>query len=178
MPISLQWHCSIVSPSCPERHRFTRRYRDGMARVWIDDLWLKNDNGVPPSSTAKRSLAAVSDPMRAQVPERWRSSRYGHGMRWRCRWYTVEGTAHRQHSKSFAKLTDAEAFKAAMEDDVRRGRYTNPADSQRKFKDAAEMWLRSKNNVSEGGAGTLRMRAARLRQPQMVRRPHRIHHLG
>lgn len=121
-----------------------------MARVWIDDLWLKNDNGVPPSSTAKRSLAAVSDPMRAQVPERWRSSRYGHGMRWRCRWYTVEGTTHRQHSKSFAKLTDAEAFKAAMEDDVRRGRYTNPADSQRKFKDVAEMWLRSKNNVSEG----------------------------
>lgn len=121
-----------------------------MARVWIDDLWLKNDNGVPPSSTAKRSLAAASDPMRAQVPERWRSSRYGHGMRWRCRWYMVEGSLRRQHSKSFAKLTDAEAFKAAMEDDVRRGRYTNPADSQRKFKDVAEMWLRSKNNVSEG----------------------------
>ena len=121
-----------------------------MARVWIDDLWLKNDNGVPPSSTAKRSLAAVSNPMRAQVPERWRSSRHGRGMRWRCRWYTIEGTTRRQHSKSFVKLSDAEAFKAAMEDDVRRGRYTNPADSQRKFKDVAEMWLRSKNNVSEG----------------------------
>ena len=106
--------------------------------------------GRRPPPTAKRSLAAASDPMRAQVPERWRSSRYGHGMRWRCRWYTIEGTTRRQHSKSFAKLTDAEAYKAAMEDDVRRGRYTNPADSQRKFKDVAEIWLRSKNNVSEG----------------------------
>ena len=37
-----------------------------------------------------------------------------------------------------------------MEDDVRRGRYANPHDAQRKFKDVADMWLRSKNNVSEG----------------------------
>lgn len=121
-----------------------------MAKVWIDDLWLKNDDGLPPSSTAKRSLAAAGDPMRAQVPKRWRSSRYGHGRRWRCRWYTVEGATRRQHSKSFARLTDAEAFRAAMEDDVRRGRYMNPADSRCRFKDVADMWLRSKDNVSEG----------------------------
>ena len=121
-----------------------------MARVWIDDLWLKNDNGTPPPSTAKRSLAAVSDPMQAQVPERWRTSRYGHGMRWRCRWYSIEGSTRKQHSKSFRKLSDAEAFQAAMEDDVRRGRYANPNDARRKFKDVADMWLRSKNNVSEG----------------------------
>ena len=121
-----------------------------MARVWIDDLWLKNDDGIPPSSTAKRSLAAVSDPMNAQVPERWRSSRYGKGMRWRCRWYTVEGDQHKQHSKSFHKLADAEAFQAGMEDDVRRGRYANPNDARKPFKDIADMWLRSKNQVSEG----------------------------
>ena len=121
-----------------------------MARVWIDDLWLKNDNGVPPSPQAKRSLAACRDPMRAKVPEGWRSSRYGKGRRWRCRWYTVEGSTHRQHSQSFDRLADAEAFRAAMEDDVRRGRYANPYDAKRKFKDVADMWLRSKNNVSEG----------------------------
>lgn len=125
-------------------------YRGVMSRVWIDDLWLKNDHGVPPSSTAKRSLAAASDPMRAQVPERWRSSRFGHGMRWRCRWYTVEDGQRRQHSKAFAKLADAEAFQAAMEDDVRSGRYADPNDARRVFKDVADMWLRSKNNVSEG----------------------------
>lgn len=121
-----------------------------MARVWIDDLWLKNDGGVPPSSTAKRSLAAVSDPMKAQVDERWRSSRYGKGKRWRCRWYTQEPDGRRQHSKSFAKLSDAEAFQAGMEDDVRSGRYTDPNDARKPFKDVAEMWLRSKNQVSEG----------------------------
>lgn len=37
-----------------------------------------------------------------------------------------------------------------MEDDVRRGRYANPNDARRKFKDVADMWMRSKNNVSEG----------------------------
>lgn len=121
-----------------------------MARVWIDDLWLKNDDGVPPSSTAKRSLSAVGDPLKAQVPERWRSSRYGKGKRWRCRWYTQEPDGRRQHSKSFAKLSDAEAFQAGMEDDMRSGRYTDPNDARKPFKDVAEMWLRSKNHVSEG----------------------------
>lgn len=71
-------------------------------------------------------------------------------MRWRCRWYTIEGSTRKQHSKSFARLTDAEAFQASMEDDVRQGRYANPNDARRKFKDIADMWLRSKNNVSEG----------------------------
>lgn len=121
-----------------------------MARVWIDDLWLKNDNGVPPSSTAKRSLSAVSDPFKAQVPDGWRSSRYGKGKRWRCRWYTFEQGTRRQHSKSFEKLSDAETFQAAMEDDVRSGRYADPNDARKPFRDIAEMWLRSKNQVSEG----------------------------
>lgn len=88
--------------------------------------------------------------MKAQVDERWRSSRYGRGKRWRCRWYTQEAEGRRQHSKSFAKLSDAEAFQAGMEDDVRSGRYTDPNDARKLFKDVAEMWLRSKNHVSEG----------------------------
>ena len=121
-----------------------------MARVWIDDLWLKNDNDVPPSSTAKRSLAAVSDPQTAQVPERWRSSRYGKGRRWRCRWYVFEGNQRKQHSKSFYRLTDAEAFQAGMEDDLRRGRYTSPNAARKPFNEVAEMWLHTKNHVSEG----------------------------
>lgn len=37
-----------------------------------------------------------------------------------------------------------------MEDDVRSGRYADPNDARRKFKDVADMWLRSKNNVSDG----------------------------
>ena len=121
-----------------------------MANVWIDDLWLKSDHGTPPSAQAKRSLAASRNPFTAQVPDKWKTTRFGTGKRWRCRWYTIEGTTRKQHSKSFAKLTDAEAFQASMENDVRRGRYANPNDARRKFKDVADMWLRSKNNVSEG----------------------------
>ncbi|MBT1173510.1 site-specific integrase [Bifidobacterium sp. MA2] len=126
------------------------RYHTCMAHVWIDDLWLKKDNGVPASAAAKRSLSASGNPLNAQVPEQWRTSRYGHGKRWRCRWYTLESGARRQHSKAFAKLADAEAFRVSMEDDVRRGKYANPNDAKRKFQDVAGMWLRSKNNVSEG----------------------------
>lgn len=51
-------------------------------KVTIDDLWLKNDDdGNPPSRAAKRSLANSRDPMKANVPEKWRKSRYGVGMR-------------------------------------------------------------------------------------------------
>ena len=58
-----------------------------MARVSIDDLWLKDDaDGNPPTATVKRSLANARDPMKAKVPEKWRSQRYGEGKRWRCRW--------------------------------------------------------------------------------------------
>lgn len=47
-------------------------------KVTIDDLWLKNDDdGNPPSRAAKRSLANSRDPMKANVPEKWRKSRYG-----------------------------------------------------------------------------------------------------
>lgn len=90
-----------------------------MARVMIDDRWLRNaEDGTPPSSAAKRALANVRDPMRANVPVRWRTTQYGRGQRWRCRWYMPEDGRRVQKSKSFAKYADAEAFRAAMEDDV------------------------------------------------------------
>lgn len=37
-----------------------------------------------------------------------------------------------------------------MEDDVRSGRYADPNDARKPFQEVAEMWLRSKNQVSEG----------------------------
>nr|DAZ34126.1 MAG TPA: hypothetical protein [Caudoviricetes sp.] len=57
----------------------------------IDDRWLRNaEDGTPPSSAAKRALANARDPMRANVPVRWRTTQYGRGQRWRCRWYMPE----------------------------------------------------------------------------------------
>lgn len=119
-----------------------------MSRIIIDDLWLKNDGEVPPSASAKRSLASAKDPFKANVPERWRATRYGQGKRWRCRWYMAGSDGRkRQKSKAFGKYSDAEEFAAAMEDDVRRGRYANPADSQRLFRDVADLWLRTKVDI-------------------------------
>lgn len=116
-----------------------------MARVIIDDLWLRNDGEVPPSATAKRSLASARDPMKANVPERWRTTRYGQGRRWRCRWYAAgaDGVKH-QKSKAFLKYGEAESFAAAMEDDVRRGRYADPSDSERLFNSVGELWIKTK----------------------------------
>ncbi|MBT1171733.1 site-specific integrase [Bifidobacterium sp. SO4] len=121
-----------------------------MANVWIDDLWLKSYKGIPPSATAKRSLASSHNPFTAQVPDQWKTTRFGTGRRWRCRWYVTEGSSRKQHSKSFEKLSDAEAFQASLEDDVRQSRYVSPNDAKRKFKDVAAMWMRSKNYVSKG----------------------------
>lgn len=116
-----------------------------MARVMIDDRWLKTaDDGTPPSGAARRALAKAKDPLRARVPDKWRSTRYGEGKRWRCRWYmTVDGRKV-QRSKTFDKYTDAEEFRAAMEDDVRRGRYHDPRQENRLFRDVADEWVRSK----------------------------------
>lgn len=116
-----------------------------MARVMIDDRWLRNaEDGTPPSSVAKRALANAKDPMRAKVPVKWRATQYGKGNRWRCRWYVAEDGRRVQKSKSFAKYADAEAFRAAMEDDVRRGRYHDPHQENRLFADVAGEWLHGK----------------------------------
>ena len=78
-------------------------------KVTIDDLWLKNDDdGNPPSRAAKRSLANSRDPMKANVPEKWRKSRYGVGMRWRCHWTIVKDGRRVQRVKQFARLAEAQ----------------------------------------------------------------------
>ena len=119
-----------------------------MARVMIDDLWLKDaEDGTPPSSQARRALANAKDPMRARVPDKWKTTRYGQGRRWRCRWYMPVNGRKIQKSKSFTKYTEAEEFRAAMEDDVRRGRYHDPHQANRLFHDVANEWVHSKLDV-------------------------------
>ena len=110
-----------------------------MARVFIVDRWLKNDeNGNPPTAAMKRSLANVKDPMKAKVPAEHRSSTYGKYDRWRCRWYAEAQGVKTEKSKTFRLLSDAEEFKAAMEDDIRRGRYHDPKLAQKPFRRVAE----------------------------------------
>ncbi|MCH9275662.1 site-specific integrase [Bifidobacterium amazonense] len=126
-----------------------------MARVTIDDLWLKDDDdGNPPSATARRSLANARDPQKARVPEKWRSNRYGSGMRWRCRWFVVKPDGTKQSkTKAFDKLCDAEEFQAALEDDIRRGRYIDPNADQRLFRDVADQWIETKLDIKPSTLG-------------------------
>lgn len=123
-------------------------------KVTIDDLWLKNDDdGNPPSRAAKRSLANSRDPMKANVPEKWRKSRYGVGMRWRCHWTIVKDGRRVQRVKQFARLAEAQEYAAAMEDDIRRGRYRDPRQELRALDDVAGEWLASKVDLKPGTAG-------------------------
>lgn len=117
-----------------------------MARVTIDDLWLKSDA----PTRVRRSLNHAHDPNKARVPAEYRRSRYGRGMRWRCRWHqpTLDGRK-RQVSRTFATLADAQEYAAAMEDDIRRGRYHDPQQEQRLFSDVAREWMRSKLDVRQ-----------------------------
>lgn len=123
-------------------------------KVTIDDLWLKNDDdGNPPSRAAKRSLANSRDPMKANVPEKWRKSRYGVGMRWRCHWTIVKDGRRVQRVKQFARLAEAQEYAVAMEDDIRRGRYRDPRQELRVLDDVAGEWLASKVDLKPGTAG-------------------------
>ena len=123
-------------------------------KVTIDDLWLKNDDdGNPPSRAAKRSLANSRDPMKANVPDKWRKSRYGVGMRWRCHWTIVKDGRRVQRVKQFARLAEAQEYAVAMEDDIRRGRYRDPRQELRVLDDVAGEWLASKVDLKPGTAG-------------------------
>lgn len=120
-----------------------------MARVFIDDRWLKRSpDGMPPSLAATRALSAAKDPLKARVPEKWRTTVYGIGRRWRCRWFvTGNDGIRRQRSRSFERKCDAEEFKAALEDDIRRGRYMDPSGGDALFAKIAQSWLETKIDV-------------------------------
>lgn len=122
-----------------------------MARVIIDDRWLRTaEDGAVPSSAAKRSLANTKDLAKARVPEKWRTSIYGTGKRWRVRWYVADSDGKNiQKSRYFEKLSDAESFKAAMEDDIRAGRYRDPNAGHHLFRVVAEEWPQSKVDIKD-----------------------------
>ncbi len=125
-----------------------------MSRVMIDDRWLKD--GTP--GRVKRSVGQARDPMAAKVPKHWKTTLYGHGMRWRCRWYQPDNHGrHLQRSRSFKSLREAEEFASAMEDDARRGRYHDPRDAQRPFSEAASAWLSSKVDLKASTRGRYRL---------------------
>lgn len=79
------------------------------------------------------------------LPEHFRSSKFMKGSRWRVTWEDANTT--KAKSRVFALKSDAEAFAAEMEDDIRMGRYIDPADKEKPFSEVAEAWLESKRRV-------------------------------
>lgn len=117
-----------------------------MARAFVQDLWLvKHDQeGRPTPSAVKRTLASARDPLGARIPEKWKTERFGRGKRWRVSWSVVDPETGKRSmkSKAFERYSDAEAFQAAVEDDLRSGRYVTPVDPH-SFSEAAQGWLES-----------------------------------
>lgn len=119
-----------------------------MAKAWINDRWVKDASvTLPDGSTTKISPTAAQMRSLKSMPEHFRTARFGIGNRWLAGWYEPGGV--QQRTKTFAKRTDAEAFVAELEDDIRSGRYIDPTERERTFADAAEAWLGSKNRIKD-----------------------------
>lgn len=124
-----------------------------MARAWITDRWLKKS---APGS-ARRSLSASKNPIKANVPVKWRTSVYGKGLRWRVDWYAPEANGLRaRHSKSFSKLEDVESYRDAVGGDLRSGKYIPDSLRQITFSEAAEEYLNSKHELKAASVNRYR----------------------
>ncbi|MEE8736907.1 site-specific integrase [Bifidobacterium subtile] len=122
-----------------------------MARAWIVDRWLKDAKRggvrVPPSAAVKRAVAAgapMSAKTLAKVPEEHRTAVYGKGMRWRVNWYETSGDGTKKlRAKNFELKSEAEAEQAALEDDIRAGRYIDSDTASMTFGEAKTKWRNS-----------------------------------
>lgn len=115
-----------------------------MARAAVIDLWLRS--GAP--SSAKRALSQARDPMTARVPNEWRTTAYGRGKRWRVVWYALlSDGARRQQTRAFARREDADEFAAAVETDIRAGKFLDIKAADRSFAAVVEEWLEAKEST-------------------------------
>ncbi|RLP68395.1 site-specific integrase [Mycetocola reblochoni] len=116
-----------------------------MAKVWIVDLWVKDAKvRLETGETIKVSPPPAQLRHLSKLEDRFKTSRFQTGSRWRLSWYedTVQGRKLR--AQLFRDKRDAEAAAAEMEDDIRSGRYISPQSRRTLFMDAAAEWLASK----------------------------------
>lgn len=122
-----------------------------MARAWITDLWVKDARAVmPDGSRVKISPTAAELKSLRTLPEHFRTARFGAGKRWRVGWYEPDG---RERGRLFSTKSDAEAYIAELEDDLRAGRYTPPELAGQTFQTLADTWLASKRSIKESTTG-------------------------
>lgn len=118
-----------------------------MSKAWVTDRWVKDATvTLPDGATTKISPTSAQLKAIRSLPEHFRTARFGTGRRWLVGWYEPDGTAR---TRSFTKRTDADALAAELEDDMRSGRYIDPAGRERTFSTAAEQWLESKKRIKD-----------------------------
>ena len=116
-----------------------------MARAWITDRWTKaaiiDGHKVQPPAAQLRKLSTLED--------KFKTDRFQQGKRWRVSWYETKDGRKRLRSESFDSKSAAEARRAALEDDIRSGRYIDPAKAGTLFSEAADAWIASKLSQSD-----------------------------
>lgn len=119
-----------------------------MARAWIVDLWVKDARvEMPDGSVQKVTPTAAELKAIKSLPAHFRTAKYGRGKRWRLAWYEDQNGKQVQRAQLFTAKKDAELMQAELEDDIRMGRYVDPAKKSRTFREASEVWLASKKRL-------------------------------
>lgn len=121
-----------------------------MAKAWIVDLWVK-DAVLTDADGIKFKVSPTSAELKSitKIPERFRTSKFGRGKRWKAVWYEDVDGRRRQRSKLYDGKRDAEEFAASLEDDIRAGRYLQPEHAEQYFREVAELWLASKRKIRD-----------------------------
>lgn len=119
-----------------------------MAKAWVEDRWIRDTTVTLPDGSTQR-ISPTSQQLKSlkTLPDHFKTAKFGNGSRWATRWYEVDGGAQKSRQKVFKKRTDAEAFAAELEDDIRTGRYVDPSHRERPFEEVADVWLSAKNRL-------------------------------
>lgn len=122
-----------------------------MARAWVDDRWVKDATVTMPDGTTQRiSPTPAQVKSLKSLPDHFKRGKFGQGSRWAVMWreQQMDGTT-KLRSKDFKLRRDAEAFAAELEDDIRTGRYIDPTQRERPYRELAEAWLLSKGKIKD-----------------------------
>lgn len=112
--------------------------------AWIEDRWLTVDA----TSTERRSLNGVSDPLKARVSPEHRKAGFGSGRRWMVYWEeTLPNGGRKRRNRRFESRSDAEAWRTEVDDDIRSGRYIDKASGLHTFGEAAAKWMDTKYDI-------------------------------
>lgn len=117
-----------------------------MAKAWIVDQWLRKD---APASV-KRRLNASRDPLKAKIPDQYKSVRYGQGKRWRVQWFETDANGKRRKASSSVETrADAERLVTRISSDQLTGRYVTVENRNRLYGEVWREWFDAQHHVKD-----------------------------